>query len=146
MHTIWPQCGYSNACPSAVVTYSVGSCRLLWTLRATLATLTTRRAGLMDYCKQLCAQMWVVAHIQWLVYVCCVYIHTYICTVSTYEKGLFTLKKASASKQNVGKITNNWKLVWRQPPFSHAWTSWEGSTSFMYLCTVCMYVCTYTWT
>ena len=42
---------------------------------------------------------------------------------------IFTLKKASASDQNVGKITNNQKVVPGESLLSHAWTSWEAPTS-----------------
>ena len=33
---------------------------------------------------------------------------------------IFALKKASASDRNVGMITNNQKLVFGEPPISHA--------------------------
>ena len=39
------------------------------------------------------------------------------------------LRKASASYQNVGKITSNQKLVPGESPLPHAWISWEAPTS-----------------
>jgi len=49
---------------------------------------------------------------------------------------IFALKKASAFNRIVGKFANSQKLVFREPPLSHAWTGWEAPTSFVltYLC------------
>ena len=42
----------------------------------------------------------------------------------------FRAKIASGYDQNIGKIAKSLKLVPREPPLSHVWTSWEGPNSF----------------